>query len=42
MSNFNDYVSRLLAGFGAVAMTVTLLASYFSTPQSGVITSLIA
>lgn len=42
MTNFNEYASRVLAGFGAVAMTLTLIVSSFSTPQASLISSIIA
>ena len=34
MSNYNAISTRIFAAFGAVAMTATLLASYFATPTA--------
>ena len=42
MTISNEFTTRLFAGFGAVAMTLTLITSYFSTPHAAVFTGLLA
>ena len=34
MLNISDFAQRALAGFGAIALTVTLLVSSFASPQA--------
>ena len=38
----NDFQTKLMAGLAAVAVTLTLFVSSFSTPEAGVIASLLA
>ena len=42
MTNNNEFTTRLYAAFGAVAMTLTLFASYFATPTATTIAGVIA
>ncbi len=38
----NEMFTRLAAGFGAVALTLTLLVTSFSTPQNAAIAMVLA
>lgn len=42
MTFTNDFAARISAGFAAVAVTMTILVSSFSTPQASIIGSLVA
>ncbi|MDE1466136.1 hypothetical protein [Aurantiacibacter sp. D1-12] len=41
MTNNNEFVSKLFAAFGAVAMTMTLLVSSFAPPANTVSSMLV-
>lgn len=42
MTFTNDFSARITAAFAAVAVTLTLLVSSFSTPEASIITGILA
>ena len=42
MTGFSDFAHRLVAGFGAVAITAVMFTSYFAYPAASAAASLVA
>ncbi len=42
MTFTNDFIARITAALSAIVVTTTILVSSFSSPEAGIVTSIIA